>query len=71
MRRTAAVPSRELLLRRAVILPQDLFADLAELARLDGYSSVQAWVVVQLQARSNERRGCSAPKRVRVRQPVS
>jgi hypothetical protein len=40
-------------LRRVVIFPTDLFVDLEKLARRDGFSSVQAWVVCEMQKKSD------------------
>jgi hypothetical protein len=36
-------------LRRACVLPQDLYASIEFLARVDGWMSVQAFIVCELQ----------------------
>ncbi len=47
-------PPRDVL-RRAIVIPADLFLALAHLARRDGFGSVQAWVVVRLQEYADSR----------------
>ena len=37
-------------LRRTIVLPADLFLAVETLARRDGFATLQAWVVVRLQA---------------------
>jgi hypothetical protein len=50
--------SREAALRRAIILPPDLYADLEKLARRAGFASVQTWLVVELQRRADADLDC-------------
>jgi hypothetical protein len=58
-------------LRRSVVIPSDLFFDVQKLARADGFESVQAWIVVQVQ-KVMAARACAAEvtRRLQEREKV-